>query len=166
MGRGEQPFRFLKIRTLPADVPVYIDKLQLDQRRIPAFCQLIRRMHIDELPQLLLVLSGRMSLVGPRPEMAHLHERLPVHFRELRTSVRPGCTGLWQIGAACPELIGTSPEYDQYYLAHRTVVLDIWIIGRTIATMMGSRRFVTLDEVPLWAVKKAKSRPLADVEAA
>ncbi len=166
VGLGGEPFRFLKIRTLPVDVPAYIDKLSLDHRRIPAFCELIRRLHIDELPQLLLVLTGRMSLVGPRPEMGHLHERLPVGFRELRTSVRPGCTGLWQIGAACPELIGASPEYDRYYVTHRTVALDLWILGRTIATMMGSKRYVTLDDVPPWAVKTAEARPRVDVEPA
>ena len=117
VGHSGERFRFLKVRTLPAVVPRYVDKHQLDLARVPAFCRLLRRLHLDELPQLFLVIRGRMSLVGPRPEMAHLHDGLPEDFQRLRTSVRPGCTGLWQISDSCTDLIGMSPEYDRYYLA-------------------------------------------------
>jgi len=150
VGRDGAPFLFIKVRTLPADTPTYIDKHQLDHARIPAFCRLLRQLHLDELPQLGLVLLGRMSLVGPRPEMACLHEDLPVEFAQLRTSVRPGCTGLWQISEGCTGLIAASPEYDTYYLAHRNLRFDLWVLGRTALKMVGVADTITLDHLPRW----------------
>lgn len=150
VGRDGKRFRFVKIRTLPVDMPGYVDKHQLDQRRIPPFCRLLRKLHLDELPQLALVLRGTMSLVGPRPEMACLHERMAPTFASLRTSVRPGCTGLWQVSAACTDLIGVSPEYDSTYLARRTLRLDVWVLFRTALKMVGLGRPVSLDDIPSW----------------
>lgn len=146
---GER-FRFLKVRTLPVDVPRYTDKHQLEMTEIPAFCRLLRRLHLDELPQLFLVLTGHMSLVGPRPEMPYLHERMPEEFRELRTSVRPGCTGLWQVSASCSDLIGVSPEYDRFYLSNRSLRLDLWVLLQTSLKMIGLGRALTLQALPSW----------------
>lgn len=55
----------------------------------------------------------------------------------MRTLVRPGCTGLWQVSEACTELISASPEYDGTYLARRTLRLDLWVLGRTALKMIG-----------------------------
>jgi lipopolysaccharide/colanic/teichoic acid biosynthesis glycosyltransferase len=151
IGRNGTEFRFIKVRTLPVDTPSYIDKHQLDGNRIPRFCRLLRRLHLDELPQLVLVLMGKMSLVGPRPEMGCLHDGLPPDFAQLRTSVRPGCTGLWQISEGCTGLIGTNPEYDRYYLAHRSLPFDLWVLGRTALKMSGIKRAIRLDDIPSWA---------------
>lgn len=151
VGRGGDYFRFVKVRTLRPDVPGYTDKHRLDQSRIPAFCRLLRSLHLDELPQLLLVAQGKMSLVGPRPEMAYLHESMPDGFAELRTSVRPGCTGLWQISEASVGLIGDAPEYDRFYLANRSLRLDLWVLYRTALHMLGLGRALTLLDVPAWA---------------
>lgn len=161
IGLDGRTFRFLKVRTLPIDVPSYINKHQIDHGRIPAFCRLLRRLHVDELPQLLLVVRGHMSLVGPRPEMAHLHHDLPAEFRALRTSVRPGCTGLWQISEACIQLIGVAPQYDEFYLSQRSGRLDVWILVRTVAKMLGSRRPLSLTDVPAWAMTQARQRTAA-----
>lgn len=154
VGLGGEMFRFWKVRTLRPDVPGYIDKHQLDVDRIPRFCQILRDLHLDELPQLFLVLRGKMSLVGPRPEMAHLHNRLAPAFADLRTSVRPGCTGMWQVSELCTELIGAAPQYDRFYLAHRTLRLDVWILFRTALNMLGIGRCITLADVPTWAVTR------------
>ena len=154
IGRDGQRFLFLKVRTLRADVPGYIDKHQLDESLIPPFCRVLRRLHLDELPQLLLVLKGDMSLVGPRPEMGYLHRRMPQSFAQLRTAVRPGCTGLWQVSVASSELISESPGYDRFYLAHRTLRLDLWILYRTAINMMGIGGCITLDDVPTWARRR------------
>jgi len=148
IGRDGEPFRFVKIRTLPPTTPAYVDKFELDLQAIPAFCRLLRRLHIDELPQLFLVLTGRMSLVGPRPEMEALHTRMAPEFASVRTAVRPGCTGLWQISESCADLIGASPEYDRFYLDHRSVRLDAWILFRTALKMGGLAGPITLDQVP------------------
>lgn len=153
VGRNGEVFRFLKVRTLRPEVPQYTDKHQLDPSHIPPFCRLLRSAHLDELPQLLLVLQGKMSLVGPRPEMAHLHQRMPHTFADLRTSVRPGCTGLWQVSESCTELIAAAPHYDRFYLAHRSLRLDLWLLFRTGVTMVGLGRCITLEDVPRWTLR-------------
>ncbi len=153
VGKDGELFRFVKVRTLPIHIPRYIDKYQLDHQHIPAFCRALRRLHLDELPQLLLVLRGRMSLVGPRPEMAYLHEQLPHGFAELRVTTRPGCTGLWQISHACSDLIGAAPEYDRFYLEHRSLRLDLWVLAQTAKKMLGVGRLVHLHDVPSWAIR-------------
>lgn len=152
IGRDGRTFRFVKIRTLPADVPAYVDKHQLDQSSVPRLCRLVRRLHLDELPQLGLVVLGRMSLVGPRPEMAHLHDALPVEFTDVRTSVRPGCTGFWQISDGCTGLIGESPQYDRFYVAHRGVRFDLWVLFHTALKMVGRPQFPQIEDVPPWVV--------------
>jgi lipopolysaccharide/colanic/teichoic acid biosynthesis glycosyltransferase len=151
IGRGGKPFRFVKVRTLPVEVPVYVDKHALASYEVPAVCQVLRKLHLDELPQLALVLLGRMSLVGPRPEMAHLHEGMGAFGAE-RTAVRPGCTGLWQVSESCTGLIGAAPEYDRFYLHHRSLRLDLWILFRTALKMTGIAEGVTIDGIPGWVV--------------
>jgi lipopolysaccharide/colanic/teichoic acid biosynthesis glycosyltransferase len=152
IGQGGVPFSFVKVRTLPVETPTYIDKHRLDTNAIPPFCRLLRRLHLDELPQLLLVLRGDMSLVGPRPEMGNLHEGLPQDFATLRTSVRPGCTGLWQISEGCTGLISSTPEYDRYYLQQRNLRLDLWVLGRTALKMAGIVKTIRLEDVPRWVL--------------
>lgn len=152
VGHGGRSFRFLKIRTLPRSTPTYLLKDELTFDDVPLFARTLRRLHLDELPQLALVLLGKMSMVGPRPEMIHFHEHHGAEFAVERTSVRPGCTGLWQIGASRDDLIGAAPEYDRFYLEHHNPRLDLWILWRTGLLMLGLRGRVTLDDVPLWAV--------------
>jgi lipopolysaccharide/colanic/teichoic acid biosynthesis glycosyltransferase len=157
VGIEGEPFRFYKVRTLPPAVPAYTDKFALAHQSIPRFCLLLRALHLDELPQLGLVLAGRMSLVGPRPEMPYLHDGLPPAFAEQRTSIRPGCTGLWQISESSTGLIGSAPEYDRFYLEHRSLRLDLWILVRTALKMTRAARTITLPEVPGWALAGAPS---------
>lgn len=154
IGRHGETFRFVKIRTLPLDVPRYTDKHQLANHDIPAFCRFLRTFHLDELPQVYLVLAGHMSLVGPRPEMGTLHDRMHPSFADERTAVRPGCTGLWQISCACTDLISAAPEFDRFYLAHRSARFDLWVLGRTLLKMTGLGSTIALDQVPSWALKR------------
>lgn len=152
VGRHGETFRFLKIRTLPLTVPTYTDKYQLGGHDIPRFCQALRRLHLDELPQLYLVVMGRMALVGPRPEMRYLHDQMPAEFSQQRTMVRPGCTGLWQVSSSCTGLISAAPEYDCFYLTHRSLRLDVWILFRTALKMTGLANSVALTDVPRWTL--------------
>jgi lipopolysaccharide/colanic/teichoic acid biosynthesis glycosyltransferase len=154
IGRSGRSIAFVKLRTLPKDFPHYADKYHLDGVSVPWFPHLLRRLHLDELPQLFLVPLGTMSLVGPRPEMPVLHARLDDAFATQRTAVRPGCTGLWQIGADCDRLIGEAPNYDRYYLQHRSVRLDLWIMARTMLLLVDGRVVVTLDQIPDWATAR------------
>jgi lipopolysaccharide/colanic/teichoic acid biosynthesis glycosyltransferase len=151
VGRGGRPFRVVKIRTLPPEAPRYADKYAIGAIPIPRFTALLRQLHLDELPQLLLVVTGRMSLVGPRPEMQGLHDRLDADFAAERSSVRPGCTGLWQVGTGCQGLIGESPEFDQHYLRFGTFRLDLWILVRTVGMFTGRHRpLASITDIPAW----------------
>lgn len=160
VGAGGQHFRMYKIRTLPPCTNRYVSKYALDVVDIPPAMRLIRRLHIDELPQLWHVVTGEMSFVGPRPEMPDLHDLLPASFAMERTSVRPGLTGLWQISPHNAGLIRERPEYDRLYVGHRWFWLDAWIMFRTVQKMT-SGRTTQLYDVPLWAIP-----PVGDLDIA
>jgi lipopolysaccharide/colanic/teichoic acid biosynthesis glycosyltransferase len=142
-----------KLRTLVPWHDPYADKTAVaivGRSRLTAF---LRETHLDELPQLFLVPIGRMSLVGPRPRMAVEAAACRDHeFDELRTTVLPGCTGLWQISDAQRGRVSDRPEYDRLYVEQRTVRLDLWIVWRTIAQALGAAPIV-IDDVPRWALR-------------
>lgn len=147
IGMDNRIFRFVKIRTLPTSCSSYAPKTALDHVEIPTVMRVLRATHLDELPQFWLVLSGKMSLVGPRPEMAVLHERLAAEAAAERLSVRPGITGLWQISAHCDGLICDRTEYDRLYVRYGNVALDAWIMVKTAEKMLFGRR-IHLFDVP------------------
>lgn len=147
VGLGGRHFRFYKIRTLPPTTNRYADKYSLGESRIPKRMQWMRRLHLDELPQLAHVVVGQMSLVGPRPEMPVLHDSLPPQFAQLRTSVRPGLTCLWQISPHNQGLIGERSEYDRLYVDYCNAKLDAWILAQT-ARKMVTGRTTHLHQVP------------------
>jgi lipopolysaccharide/colanic/teichoic acid biosynthesis glycosyltransferase len=146
-------FRILKLRTLPPATPVYASKLVLDidSMKLPRLCQLLRRTHLDELPQLLLVPLGSMSLVGPRPRLPDGVEPVDESFDALRRSVRPGCTGLWQVSTATHAVSTGAPRFDLFYLEYASVRLDFWIMIRTVTNLLGLTKPIELKHVPRWA---------------
>ena len=159
IGLDGKPFRFLKVRTLFPSTPAYTDKYALASVPIPRFCQIVRRLHLDELPQLLLVITGRMSLVGPRPEMPSFHDAMSTDFARTRTSIRPGCTGLWQISQAKERLIAEHPEFDEYYVTHRSLRLDLWIMYRTLRQMLPTpSSAIEFADLPTWLPSPAVER--------
>jgi lipopolysaccharide/colanic/teichoic acid biosynthesis glycosyltransferase len=100
-GKDGQPFRMYKFRTMflnaeSATGAVWASK---DDPRIIPMCRWMRRSHMDEIPQIINVIKGEMSLVGPRPERAEIITQLEKHYPEVRRrlSVRPGITGLAQV---------------------------------------------------------------------
>lgn len=151
VGRHGTPFRFVKIRTLPRTFAQYAPKGELVHAEVPPLMRRLRASHLDELPQLLLVLTGRMSLVGPRPEMAMLHDRLAPEVAAERVSVRPGITGLWQVSTHCEGLICDRVEYDRLYVRYSNPLLDLWIMARTAQKMVRGQR-IHLFEIPRWAI--------------
>jgi lipopolysaccharide/colanic/teichoic acid biosynthesis glycosyltransferase len=151
VGRHGREFLLPKLRTLPRETPTEADKYELAGTAIPAFCRLLRRTHLDELPQLFVVPLGWMSLVGPRPEMPGQLGRYPQDFVVERTSIRPGCTGLWQVSKAAQMLIFESPEYDVAYIRHARLRLDAWILFRTLRSCTSGAAALSLDDVPRWA---------------
>jgi lipopolysaccharide/colanic/teichoic acid biosynthesis glycosyltransferase len=111
-------------------------------RRVTPAGRVLRRTHLDELPQVLNILRGDQSVVGPRPEqpqyVAELREKMP--FYDLRHLVRPGLTGWAQVkypyGAS--ELDAFEKlQYDFYYLRHQGALVDARIIGRTLRMVAG-----------------------------
>ena len=150
VGCGGRTFRMVKIRTLAPTTPTALGKHDLEPHRPGPACRFLRAHHLDELPQLMQVISGSMSLVGPRPEMPELHADLPPDFARLRVEVRPGLTGLWQISRALDGLIGEAPEYDVHYVRRPTILLDVWILSRTALRLIGHRPVSSLDDVPAW----------------
>jgi lipopolysaccharide/colanic/teichoic acid biosynthesis glycosyltransferase len=148
-GRNGHTIRVVKIRSLHTTASTTADKHELQHMTINRFGQFIRRHHLDELPQLWQVTTGRMSLVGPRPEMPHILERFQTDHREQRAPFRPGCTGLWQISVARAGMMYEAPEYDAFYARHHSLRMDLWILWRTLLQGAGARQ-ITLDDVPSW----------------
>jgi lipopolysaccharide/colanic/teichoic acid biosynthesis glycosyltransferase len=142
----------LKLRTLPLSTPRSASKYELADVEIPWFTQLLRRTHLDELPQLFLVPVGLMSLVGPRPALPAFHAFGDRRFADERTAVRPGCTGLWQISRASAGLIWEAPQYDRHYLEHASLGLDVWILWRTALLVVGLAPPVSLAGVPSFRI--------------
>jgi lipopolysaccharide/colanic/teichoic acid biosynthesis glycosyltransferase len=151
-------FRIPKLRTLPADTASAADKYALHGVRVPAFGRFLRRSHLDELPQLLLVPVGTMSLVGPRPEMPSVMARYPADFVVERTSMRPGCTCLWQLSTSADGLIFEAPEYDRTYLRHSGPLLDAWILYRTARALLPRASTIELGDLPAWACRTGLDR--------
>jgi Undecaprenyl-phosphate galactose phosphotransferase WbaP len=114
-------------------------KLKSDPRLIPIIGRLFRRLSIDELPQLWTVLQGKMSVVGPRPFPDYHMQHFSPAFLELRRRVRPGMTGLWQVTVRSDGGIEEQEIYDSYYIRNWSAWLDLYILSRTIAAVVGGR---------------------------
>ncbi|PFN80683.1 multidrug MFS transporter [Bacillus sp. AFS076308] len=106
--------------------------------RITKVGKLIRKTSIDELPQLFNVLKGDMSLVGPRPPLPR-EVAVYMEFHKQRLKVVPGCTGLWQVSARNSVGFEGMVELDLQYISHRSFLLDIKIILKTVLVLFGSK---------------------------
>ena len=148
VGRYRKHFRVIKIRSLPTATHAYTDKYSLRSEPTTGFGSFIRATHLDEIPQLWLVLIGRMSLVGPRPEMANLADLFVPHQAQARSPFRPGCTGLWQLSHHSGGLMSESPEYDLFYAEHQSALLDLWILWRTVKQIAFRGASISLADVP------------------
>lgn len=160
VGRHGREFRFWKIRTMPTHAPRYGLKPEVGNIPLPRLSEFLRRRHLDELPQLYLVPAGRMSLVGPRPKMPDDFEPVDVAYAEARTRVPQGCTCLWQVGVHQSGLPSDAPEYDYWYLRHWSMRLDLWILWRTVLTLAGAGREMSLDDIPFWMVGRRYDLPV------
>jgi exopolysaccharide biosynthesis polyprenyl glycosylphosphotransferase len=109
-----------------------------DDPRITRVGRWLRRVSLDELPQLLNVLKGEMSLVGPRPEMPHLVEQYEPWQRQ-RWAVPPGITGWWQVTGRSDKVMHLHTEDDLYYLQNYSIWLDLRIIMRTLWVVLLGR---------------------------
>jgi exopolysaccharide biosynthesis polyprenyl glycosylphosphotransferase len=152
LGKDGEPFRMLKFRTMCVDAEQRREELLDlnecgDERhlyfkmrqdpRITPVGRWLRRMSLDEVPQLLNVLHGTMSLVGPRPLPGDLDEHQGDFLRRLR--VKPGLTGLWQISGRSELSAEDAVRLDLYYVENWSTALDMTIIARTAWAVLRSR---------------------------
>jgi lipopolysaccharide/colanic/teichoic acid biosynthesis glycosyltransferase len=136
VGVGGRTFEMFKFRSMQTNAPQYgFSPKQSHDPRITRTGRFLRRTSLDELPQLLNVLRGDMSLVGPRPEMPFIVERYTALQRQ-RLAVRPGITGLWQLSADRSELIHENIQYDLYYITHRSFFMDCAVLIHTLLFAM------------------------------
>jgi len=139
VGRAGKVFSIYKFRTMQADAGPYDQApRQPDDRRITRYGAWLRRTSIDELPNLLNVVLGQMSLVGPRPEMPFIVEGYEA-WQQRRLLVRPGITGLWQILGRKDLPMHENLQYDLFYIHNRSMLLDLSILVRTVASVARRR---------------------------
>jgi lipopolysaccharide/colanic/teichoic acid biosynthesis glycosyltransferase len=136
VGKNGKHFVLWKFRSMRTEVPKYEDSPRsVEDIRLTRIGRLIRRTSIDEIPQLINVLKGEMSLVGPRPEMPFIVAQY--HSVECeRLAVKPGITGLWQISPARAYPIHENLQYDLHYIRNQNFFLDCAIILRTITAVI------------------------------
>lgn len=149
-GLNGRPFRMIKFRSMVIDAeaqlkhlvnvedlaePVYKIK---DDPRVTRVGRFLRRFGLDELPQLLNILRGEMSLVGPRPEVVALTNRYN-REQQRRLQVKPGLTGYQQIHNRGMPDMAARLAFDLHYLHHRNTSMDIWIIAMTVFVIASGR---------------------------
>ncbi|MBV9625902.1 MAG: sugar transferase [Acidobacteria bacterium] len=131
VGRHGKPFTMYKFRTMRSEASAYdYSPRGSDDPRITPLGKFLRKSSLDELPQLFNVMEGKMSLVGPRPEMPFIVEQYLERHRQ-RLEVKPGLTGLWQLSGDRAFLIHENIEYDLYYIQHRNFFMDLAILLHT-----------------------------------
>jgi lipopolysaccharide/colanic/teichoic acid biosynthesis glycosyltransferase len=149
VGRDGGPFKMFKFRTMRAGAEAeraslvacneasgHLFKLR-DDPRITPVGRLLRRLSLDELPQLINVLRGEMSLVGPRP--LPLTDSGYCGPSRARLSVLPGLTGLWQISGRSELPWEEMVRLDLHYVKHRSLGLDLAILARTVPAVLTAR---------------------------
>ncbi|MCL4296042.1 MAG: sugar transferase [Anaerolineae bacterium] len=149
-GENGRPFNMYKFRTMFHDAAAKQDELIqktaaglpihkfYDDPRVTRFGRFLRRTSLDELPQLINVLKGEMSLVGPRPELPWLVDRYEPWQRK-RFEVPQGLTGWWQVNGRADKLMHLHTEEDLYYIKNYSLWLDIQILWRTVKAVIDRR---------------------------
>lgn len=147
VGRGGERFTIFKLRTMAFESSdqVHRDHVmgssqttramtkldELGDPRLVKGANLIRGLGLDELPQLIQVIQGKMSLVGPRPCLEWEYEEIYQAERSGRFAVRPGMTGLWQVSGKNQLSFETMAELDRYYARNKSMRLDLMILRKT-----------------------------------
>jgi exopolysaccharide biosynthesis polyprenyl glycosylphosphotransferase len=144
VGRFGVPFTLLKFRTMRVTIGENQRWTEVRDSRITRVGRLLRRLHLDELPQVWSILKGEMSLVGPRPEQPEYASWLgdQVEFYSTRMAVRPGLTGWAQVNFGYGSGVDGARvklTYDLYYVKHESINLDLLIIAKTIPAVFSLR---------------------------
>ncbi len=138
-GRDGKLFWLPKLRTLRVDADPYEPSTEFDNELLVTVTgKSLRRHRLDELPQLFSVLTGRMSLVGPRPELPNVVATYGSLHRK-RLLAKPGITGLWQIMGDRNVKMHQDIKYDLYYLRKASLWFDIKIVVMTIPFVLNPK---------------------------
>ncbi len=136
VGRENEIFEMLKFRTMRSDTPQLATHLMTrPERYLTPLGRLLRRTSLDEFPQLINVLRGDMSLVGPRPALFNQDDLIELRTRKGVHGLRPGITGWAQVHGRDEISIAEKVELDAYYLRNQNVRLDLQILCRTLARL-------------------------------
>lgn len=172
-GRFGHKFEMLKLRTMRVDAEKAGAQWAQDKDpRVTPVGGFLRKYRIDEIPQLLNVLKGEMSLVGPRPErpefVTQLAERIP-YFQE-RLMIQPGITGWAQVKypyGANIEDTRKKLEYDLYYMKHMSLLLDLFILLDTVRTILtGGLGQKARDKAPHYHTRRSQAVEMAESDTA
>ena len=145
IGLDNKPFNVIKFRSMRTDAEKDGPKWATSgDSRVTRVGKIIRKIRVDELPQLISVLKGDMSLVGPRPERQHFIDKLTpvIPFYAVRHSVKPGVTGWAQVRypyGASIEDAAQKLQYDLYYVKNHTLFLDIVILFETVGVVLSGK---------------------------
>lgn len=147
VGTDGKLFRMYKFRSMATDAEARLDALiaknevegamfkMKDDPRVTKVGKIIRKISVDELPQLWNVLNGSMSLVGPRPCLPREYGQYTDYDKQ-RLLVKPGCTGLWQVSGRNHVGFVDMVKLDIYYIQHRSLLGDLKIMFRTVGVMI------------------------------
>ncbi|MDQ3020666.1 MAG: sugar transferase [Bacteroidota bacterium] len=137
IGKSEKPFVMLKIRTMNYDAPVRSFEFIKDPEKFYIrFGKTLRRLGIDEIPQLYNILKGDMSFVGPRPTLSDQIELIKLRQINNIYSVRPGLTGYAQINGRCKLSLFSKVNFDKYYIENMSLIFDMKIAFKTIPSIL------------------------------
>ncbi len=141
VGYRGKVFKLIKFRTMTGSQKRQKWAIGSEEKRIFFIGKILRKTHLDELPQLINILKGELSFVGPRPEQPEIFKDLEkkIPFYELRSLVLPGLTGWAQVNFKYPENLEETKikfEYDLYYLKNSNLFLDILIIIKTLHKLL------------------------------
>lgn len=132
-------FKMYKFRTMRRETKVYAHPPKdWDDKRVTKVGRFLRKTSLDELPQMLNVLKGEMSVVGPRPEMPFIVRKYNL-WQKRRLLVKPGLTGLWQILGRKNLPLTENLEYDFYYINNQSLILDLVIILKTVPLVLSGK---------------------------
>ncbi len=147
IGEGGRPFQMYKLRSMRVETGSPATWSSASDSRVTAVGRFMRKTHVDEIPQLVNVLRGEMSIVGPRPEQPEIVEQLErtIPFYARRHLTRPGVTGWAQVHCGYSGSESGSAwklSHDLYYLRHRSAFLDLMILTETVRTLFFDRQYV------------------------
>lgn len=150
VGKDGREFYMYKFRSMASDAEERLKELlalnevsgamfkMKDDPRVTKVGKFIRKTSLDELPQLINVLKGEMSLVGPRPPLPREVSEYTSYDKQ-RLLVVPGCTGLWQVSGRSNIGFSEMVELDLLYIKERSIMKDIKIMLRTVLVLFGSK---------------------------